>query len=228
MAQLSSAPAEFAVYVQNTREGEAGDEYVCGARCRVDRSTESIVALPPEGGMGMSAALAHATAIAVHANHLVTHCEGKDLSSAMVAMAKALSGVPLRDRGGFYLLPPSTCVAWARMKPGLEALGVCPIRVEMHDAPDNVAAAQAAAKGALEADIGVLMADLEKASTEGMRQHAVVRRVEVCKELVAKADLFRGVLANVTDQITARVDELRRQVERHLDGDTSFNLAVNE
>ena len=36
------------------------------------------------------------------------------------------------------------------------------------------------------------MLDLDKASSEGMRHHALVRRVELCKELIAKANLPKG------------------------------------
>jgi len=218
--------AAVGIYVQTPRDGERGDDYPCGARCRVDRATSVIVGLPPEGAPAIDEALVHAEAMAAHANHLITHCETKDLSLAMVAAAKALSGVPLRDRGGFYLLPPSTCPAWARLKPGLEQLGVKPIRIEMHDAPDNVAVARAAAQGALEADIAELMQDLEKAGSEGMRQHALTRRVEICRELMAKADLYRGVLAGVTDQITAKVQDLQRRFEKHLSAGDGVSFSV--
>jgi hypothetical protein len=219
--------AAAGIYIQNTRDGEAGDEYVCGARCRVDAASSLIVALPPDGAPAVETALAHGEAMAMHANHLITHCETKDLSAAMVSTAKALSGVPLRDRGGFYLLPPATCGTWAKLKPGLEELGVRPIRIEMHDAPENVAVAKAAAQGALEADIAELLADLDKAGSEGMRQHAISRRVEVCRELRAKAHLYRGVLSGVADKIAAKVHELEKRFEAHLDGG-SFSVPVND
>ncbi|HTN92580.1 MAG TPA: hypothetical protein VL242_53295 [Sorangium sp.] len=218
--------AAVGIYVQKTREGEAGDEYVCGARCRVDRHTGTIVGLPPDGAPPITEALAHAEAMAAHGNHLVTHAETRDISFAMVATAKALSGVPLRDRGGFYLVPPSTCGAWLRLRRGLEQLGVKPIRIEMHDAPDNVAVARAAAQGALEADVAELIADLDKAASEGMRQNALARRVELCKELTAKAELYRGVLAGVADRITARVKELQHSFQLQLDGGDGVSFTI--
>jgi hypothetical protein len=220
--------AAVGIYLQNTRDGEAGDEYVCGARCRVDGASARIVALPPDGPMSVDAALAHADAMASHANHLVTHCETRDISAAMVGAAKALSGVPLRDRGGFYLLPPATCGTWAKLRPGLEKLGARPIRIEMHDAPENVAVAKAAAEGALEADVAALLVDLDKAASEGMRQHALSRRVEICHELRAKAELYRGVLAGVADKLTAKVHVLEQRFQAHLDGGPSFTVPVND
>lgn len=225
----SDSPAAFGVYIERGRDGEAGNDYLCGARCRVDRDRQTFVVLPPDGVIAIDEAMAHAEAVAEHAAHLVTHCETKDISSAMVAAIKRLSGVPLRDRGGFYLLPPGSCPTWDRLRRSLERIGVEPIRIEMHDAPDNLNAARAAARGALEADISELLGDLEKARTEGMRQHALVRRVELCKELAAKTELYRGVLAGLSDQIAARLGDVQRAFQQQLDGDgDAFAVAVND
>lgn len=222
--------AAFAVYLQKPRDGESGDEHVCGARVRIEAATSQAVALPPEGGDAIEEALTLATAIATHANHLFSHCETKDLSAALVATAKALKGVPLRDRGGFYLLPPASSDVWSRLKPRLEEIGVRPIRIEMHDAPDNVAVAKGAAQSALEADLAELVTDLERAEGDGMRKDALERRIETCKELLAKADLFRGVLEGKADEIGKRAEELRRRFQRELSGtdDVSFTVPVSD
>jgi hypothetical protein len=222
-------PVAVGIYVQSATQGESGDEYVCGARCRIDVCSSSVVALPPDGGAAVDLALAHAQEVAEQANHLILHCETRDISAAMVSVIRELSGIPLRDRGGFYFLPPSTSNTWRHMKSGLEQLGVEPIRIEMHDALENVAVAKAAAKGALDADIASLVEDLERATTEGMRKHAIARRVDVCRELAAKAELYRGVLADMADQIAARVARLQREFERQLDLDgATFAVAVND
>jgi hypothetical protein len=211
-------PASFGIYVRKSGGGEGGDNWPCGARCRVNATTDRIVSLPPDGAPGLEEAMSHAENIAAQANRLITHCETRDISNALVAMVKAISGVPLRDRGGMYVLPPSTCERWQRLKPALETLRVEPITIVMYDAPDNVATAKSAAQGALEADIAELMKDLEKANTDGMRQDALNRRVEACNELIAKADLYRGVLARVSDKITAKVQELQDGFRRQLAG----------
>jgi len=218
-------PASFGIYVRKSGGGEAGDQYPCGARCRVDLAASRVVSLPPDGAPGLEEAMAHAENIAAHANHLIAHCETKDISGALVAMVKALSGVPLRNRGGMYLLPPSSCERWQRLKPALEELRIEPITIVMHDAPDNIATAKSAAQGALEADIGELLKDLEKATTDGMRQDALTRRVQFCNELVAKAELYRGVLAGVSDKITAKVKELQDSFQRQLAGGGGGSLA---
>lgn len=206
----ADTPAAVGVYQVKARAAEAGDEYVYGARCRVDLKTGRAVALPPEGVPVIDTALAHAEAVAARANRLLTHCETKDLSAALVGTVKTLAGVPLRDKGGFYLLPPTSCPTWVRIEPELELIGVHPIRIEMHDAPSNVSVAKTAAASALEADLQELMADLDKAAAEGMRKSALERRVTFCRELKAKAELYRGVLAGLTDRIAGKVYPLRR------------------
>jgi hypothetical protein len=224
----NDTPAAAGVYEVKPRAGEAGDEYTYGARCRVNLTMGLVVALPPEGVPVVDAALAHAETVAARANHLLSHCETKDLSAALVGTVKALQGVPLREKGGFYLLPPPSCATWTRIEAGLEQLGVRPIRIEMHDAPSNVSVARTAAASALEADLQELMADLDKAAAEGMRKGALERRVAFCKELKAKAELYRGVLSGITDKITAKVDTLEQRFQQHLSGAAADSGPVND
>jgi hypothetical protein len=221
--------AAYGIYVVKGRENEVGDEHTCGARVRVDRATDHLVALPPEGAAGEKVAIDYAEAIAARAEHLRTHCETGDITNAMVGAVRALSGVPLRRWGGFYLLPPTSCRRWLDLKPGLEALGVEVITMELYDAPGAMAQAGAAAKGALEADIAELIADLDKAASTGMRQDAVSRRVASCDELVAKAELYRCVLAGMTDKLSARLLQLKEEFRKHIKEDgVSFKIPVRE
>jgi hypothetical protein len=220
--------AAFGVYMVEGRDDESGDPHTLGARVRVDRATGQLVALPPEGATtGIKTAMDLAEVIATRAEHLRSHCETSDISSAMVGAIKTLSGVPLRKWGGFYLLPPTSCRPWATLTPGLEALGVEVITLELFDAPGATATVSAATKGALEADLAGLLADLEKAAKDGMRQDAITRRVTTCQELVAKAELYRGVLAGLTDQITARSLHLQTEFKKHIKEDApKFTVAV--
>jgi hypothetical protein len=222
--------AAFGVYVIEGRDDESGDPHTLGARVRVDRTTGQLVALPPEGAAaGIKTAMDLAEVIAARAEHLRSHCETSDISAAMVDAVKALSGVPLRRWGGFYLLPPTNCRAWRALAPGLEALGVEVITMELYDAPGARATATAAAKGALEADLAELIGDLDKAARDGMRQDAINRRVATCDELVAKAELYRGVLAGLTDQIAARVLKLQEEFKKHIKEDgPKFSVAVRD
>jgi hypothetical protein len=168
-----------------------------------------------------------AEVIATRAEHLRSHCETGDISNAMVGAIKALSGVPLRRWGGFYLLPPTSCRRWLALTPGLESLGVEAVTIELYDAPGAMKTATAAAKGALEADLAELLTDLDKAAKDGLRQDAIHRRVTTCDELVAKAELYRGVLAGLTDQIAARVLQLKSEFQKHVKEDgPKFSVAV--
>lgn len=210
-------PVAYGIYVRKAGEGEKGDGWTCGARCRIAQG--QIVALAPEGSVGEQAALDLAASIAARANHLLSHAETRDLTDALVGAVKTLSGVPLRENGGLYLLPPSKAGTFAALLPGLRALGVRPIRIEMHDAPDNVSSAAEAAKGALEADIAALLEDLKRASAGEIGKLAVANRVRMCGELKARADLFRDVLQGVVDEIGTRCDEVAAAFDKVLAGE---------
>jgi len=219
------SPVAFGVYVRKAVAGESGDDHACGARVRVDPNSGLVVALPPENGVGDGDALEHAAAIASKANHLLTYARAKDLGSAQVTVLKALGGIPFRDKGGVYLLPPAACERWARIATGLEKCGVSPVRVEMHDAPSNVAAASGAAKSALEGELMELRADLEKASAEGMRDSSMKSRVASCDALMARAELFRNVLRNSADGIEQKILAVKSRFRRALAGDLdAFDL----
>lgn len=222
--------AAFGVYMVEGRDDESGDPHTLGARVRVDKATGQLVALPPEGATtGIKTAMDLAEVIATRAEHLRSHCETGDISAAMVGAIKTLSGVPLRKWGGFYLLPPTSCRRWLGLKPGLETLGVEVITMELYDAPGAMATARAAAKGALEADLAKLLSDLDEAAKDGLRDDAAKRRVTTCDELVAKAELYRGVLAGLTDQIAARVLQLRQEFQKHIKEDgPKFTVQVRD
>lgn len=196
-------------------EGESGDAMLCGARVRLDG--ERAVALPPEGKTGEEEALSWAAQLAARANHLVDNCTGRDVSAALVKVGEALAAVPLRDRGGFYLLAPASCPTWAALVPRLRELGFWMITVELFGTPGNLEAAGEAAKGALETDLAQLAVDLEKARTEGMRESSLELRLKTLEDLRAKAELYRGVLTGTAEAIGARMAELTAAFTEKLD-----------
>ncbi len=221
------SPVAFGVYVKKTVAGESGDNFLCGARVRI--SSDRAVTLPPEGGVLHPDAAEHAAIIATKANHIMTHAKARDLGGALVNVLKQLNAVPFRDKGGVYLLPVSSCERWSRLADGLEKFGVTPVTVQMHDAPSNVKAAAGAAKGALEEELLALKADMEKAATDGMRPSTMRHRVEDCNAIIARADLYRGVLEDAAAKIAARANEIKARFQRGIDGDLeAFTLVDAE
>lgn len=214
----SDTPTAFGIY-EVTAAGEKGDVLVCGARVRVILATSSIVALPPEDGTPVEACMRHAEAIAELANHIFTHAQTRDVSTGMVRVLQALSAVPLRAHGGFYLIPPSRCATWRRLTAGLKTVGIEPILIEMHDSPANVGEAAKAAKGALEKDVATLLADLDKAAQpEGMGERAISNRMAECRAISARAELYRAVLQGVVDDIATKCEQARTRFATILGG----------
>jgi hypothetical protein len=210
---IARTGASVGVYLIGAN-GERGDHFTCGARAKV--IGDKVHPLAPEGSASVDACMEHAHVIARRANHLIDNAEARDLSGILVKAAQALGGVPLRDRGGFYLLPPTKCALWSSVEPRLTSLGFEPLTIVMHDCPANVRAAAKAAVGSLETDIKGLEEDIAKIASEGMRTFAIERRVQVCDELTAKVDLYRGVLANAADRLQIRLASLQQVFVRSL------------
>jgi hypothetical protein len=172
--------------------------------------------------------MAAARLVADRANHIVTHAQTVDVSALLIKIVTELSGIPLRNRGGFYLLPPSSCDRWQRVAKLFEPHGIEPVIIEMHDAPSNIAAAQGAVKGSLEAEIATLTADLAKA--EEMRSGSLAHRVQVCESLTAKAELYRSVLRDAATGIDEKLAKLRAGFLAAMESpeDDSFTLNDEE
>jgi hypothetical protein len=96
--------------------------HTLGARIRVDRATGQLVALPPKERRRASDRHRPRRGDRRPRRALRSHCETSDISAAMVDAVKALSGVPLRRWGGFYLLL-TNCRAWRTLAPGLGGPG---------------------------------------------------------------------------------------------------------
>ena len=69
---------------------------------------------------------------------------------------------------------------------------------------------------------------IDRRTCQDVRTTAGVRNLHHC-ELEAKAELYRGVLADLADQISARVGRLRVDFEHQLNADgPAFSVAVND
>lgn len=220
----SDAAMAWGIYRVETKDGETGDSLVLGARVRLIGSLA--VVSPPEAGEPDGECMDRGRQIVEHANHLITHIETRDMSGALTATVNALSGVPLRNRGGFYLLPPATCEQWAALRLGLEKLGVDPFVIEMFDSPQAMATAATATRSALESDIRDLVDDLEKARGDGLRSDALERRVAACDALCARAMLFRDVLQDMAGTIEARAQALRAEFVKTMESEASTDDAL--
>jgi hypothetical protein len=194
-------------------------------------ATVAAVALPPEGHFGQEDedGMSLAREIAANANHLMTHVQSQDVSGAMVKALRAIGACPLRERGGFYLIPPARCEQWRSLSAELESVGVARIVIEMHDAPSNRQAATRAACASLESDLADLEKDLreavEKEQGDGRKRPATLNlRIKRSRELASKAELFKHLLSDKAAQIAALADKHAACFGRVLDGDCSFLL----
>jgi hypothetical protein len=226
-------PEALGIYVRRDRD-ESGDEWECGARVRWDALASTVVALPPEGSMTADAkCLEIAERFAVKANDLFGNVRVKELSEACIAAGRSLQWAPFRHKGGVYWIPPQHAERMAALLDDLETCGdergfypiVQPVFADSDDR--TVKNLERAAQTVLDEDLAELQVDLDKMMAEGMRESSVANRVAQCQALVIKAELYRRVLADHVDVVTAKIDGIRAQFESKLtatDGGVFANI----
>jgi len=201
------SPLAVGFYVQHAEDGESGDKYICGARVRITAAGLA-EASPPEHAPAIADALAIAESTAVRANHLIEHAKTCDVSSALVAAIRELRGIPLRERGGFYLLPIVSCERWRRLSTAVEQLGFERILIEMHDAPSNV---KVAAQASSATDVLTLIRHFLGGGTDTAR--ALAAGLYEVNRLAAEGHKGADLIL-MTDGIDPAYDEQAVQVDQ--------------
>jgi hypothetical protein len=70
------------------------------------------------------------------------------------------------------------------------------------------------------------MGELQAAASEGMKEFKIERRVQRCRELAAKAELFRGVLEGTVDEIKRRTDAMAEAFRKLAEKDDEASFAA--
>jgi hypothetical protein len=221
-----------AVYRKETVEGEVGDEFVAGARVRVDPSTGRAVALPLEGQTTADPrCMSVAQDIADKANEIAFNVVNDELSKALTtAGARAMWARFRRNAGGVYFMPAANAERFRNLLDGLEAMGgfygtVQPIAVDGDGR--SLRNASRAAVGSLEDDLTKLTAELKKAQDGTARESTMEKRIVELDALLARADLYGELLAEKADELKASAAAIKAGFERALSGeDEVFAVAA--
>lgn len=219
-------PAALGIYVtQIDQGGEGGDPQICGARVRI--SNGSAVALPPEGGSAHPRALEYAKRLAERANKIHESVETSDVTNALGEVLLKMQSAKFCEHGRGHFILGNYVPQWSALCDSLAPYGVSGRMVSMWDSmSDHVSEAKESAKGTFAEDLAELKAKLaEAASGKGTRSDAMSRRLDECRDLINKANLYRSVLADTADQITADVNKIKAKFTEILSGKTvTFTL----
>jgi len=219
VAPNADTPAALGIYVTDANgSGEAGDPQSCGARVRISNGVA--VALPPEGGTAHPHALSYAKRLAERANKIHTHVETNDVTSALEQVLYAMNGSKFCEHGRGHFILAQYVPAWSGLCDALAPFGVQGRMVSMWDVmTDHISEAKETAKSSFAEDLKALRVKLaEAAGGKGKRSDAMSRRLDECRELINKAELYRSVLADTADSITSDVTKIRGMFNNILAG----------
>jgi hypothetical protein len=218
-APNADTPAALGIYVTDPNgSGEAGDPQFCGARVRI--SNGSAVALPPEGGEANPLALEYAKRLAARTNKIHTYVETSDVTNALAEVLSGMKAAKFCEHGRGHFILSGFVEQWSSLCDALAPYGVSGRMVSMWDSmSDHVSEAKESAKSTFAEDLADLRVKLAKAAAgEGTRSDAMSRRLDECRDLINKAELYRSVLAETADAITGDVTKIRKMFSDILSG----------
>lgn len=225
-AHRKDTPAAVAIYRKETKQGESGDDWVGGARVRIDPTSNRAVALPLEGQSWSDERTAKiAEQVAERANEFIVNVMNTELSLALTAAGRQILWAPFRrKKGGAWFVYADNAAVFRGLLDELEKFGGFEPTIEPQfvDGEGRVERnVKRASEYTLEKELVRLKTDLDKAQKDGMRPSALERRVAECDELLARADLYKSMLREAADGIAKRIDGLKKNFAQELDGGDS-------
>lgn len=222
-------PYALGVYLRVRKDGEGGDDFVCGARVRLDANGVA-VALPPDGKDPEADCLECAEQIAARANRLRERVESTELSHAMLSVGYKLAWAKFRSTGGVYWVPACNAPRMRELFDALEKLGGFTATVQPlfgDDAGRTMRNVGGAASAAIAEQIAELEKELEKAKIGKVGKRGLASRVADCQTVLIQAGLYREVLAGelaTIEQTLAGIGAEFKQVIAGLDRDDAFQM----
>lgn len=215
----AGTPVSYGIYRKVGVDGEKGDSFLCGARVRVNKSSGTIVALPPDGEQAHPECLEVANAIAADANKLITFAETVDVTTAAkdVVMG-ALHGMAMRSRGGLYFVRPDAGDRWRKLAAKLEIHGFIDLGFPMHAGVAAQKAAQHSVKTGLEAKLAEIRDRITEFSAK-TRDSNVKGKIEDCERIASEAELYAEILGDWKASLLAQVADAKQKCQRKLAGD---------
>jgi hypothetical protein len=128
-----------------------------------------------------------------------------DISGWLADLARSWNGVPLRESGGIYFIPPHRVPDWRR---ATAALGTCSGH-RLHEIPAmRTEQAIAAILEAVSLEAEGIAAELEEELTGELGERALRTRATRCKEVREKVRLYEGILGRSMGALQSRLEAL--------------------
>lgn len=210
-------PAAFGVYVKQPRDGEAGDDWVCGARVRIDAHSGLAVSMAPEGKPALAGCMAVAGQIADRCNELIANVENDELSKAVVAAGRSVNWANFRKAGGAYWVPSFGAPRLRALFDEIERLGQFAPTLQPLFADDGGRTARnvgTAAEDAIKGELDELVAALAEADSGELGTRGVKSRIAHCQEVLIRCEAYREALASKADVMGKSIADIMAKFER--------------
>jgi hypothetical protein len=208
-------PLSVGVYQVQARDGESGDNVVCGARVRVQGAR--VECLPPEGGTFIVECQNVAHELARIANSLISHAVNRDISDAITHIGWSCFWITRRrNSGGVYFMHSGPAAErFIGMLQDIQALTSHSARryqffpqiMEVYAKPLTMAMWRDSARDQYEAQVQDLLEQLKKVNSTSIRETTLEKRAEECDRIIAQAESHRLFLAEHVEVLAA---ELRK------------------
>jgi len=218
-------PMSVGVYQVQARDGEAGDNVVCGARARV--TGDRVEALPPEGGDWILECETVAREMARIANSLLVNVVNRDLSDALTSIGWEHSWITRRrNSGGVYFMPSGqSAERFVALLQDLQALTAnsareyqfIPQMMEVYAKPLTMAMWSSSARDQYDAQVEELVAQLKKVSTDTTRESTLEKRADDCDRLIAQAESHRMFLEGHVEVLSVELRRVQAEFRRKLE-----------
>ncbi len=211
-------PRAFGIYQVTPKEGESGDDIVCGARVRVQSGT-SAICLPPASSDEIEACMVVGRSMVTIVSELCDNVFNRDVSEALIAVGHQLGWLSRRrNKGGCYYLNRYSAERFAKLLKALERMTAMnprsgqfvPHITEQYDRPLTVASWSGAAQDHYAAKVSGLVSDLDKLFIGGkMRDGTIAKNRDACDALLKEAISYKRFMQGQLNPLEDRLHAIR-------------------
>lgn len=218
-------PRAVGIYLVIPRDGESGDDIVCGARVRV-ATGYSVVCLPPEDRDNISACMDIGESMVTIVNQLVNNVFNRDVSQALLAIGNKMGWLSRRrNKGGCYYLNRNNAERFAKLLKSLARMtnGMArdsqfiPHITEQYDRPLTVDSWSGAARDHYTGKTEALVKDLDRLFKDGkMRDSTMEANRDKCDAILAEAMQYQQFMKGQLNPLQDRLTKIRSAFSKAL------------
>lgn len=211
-------PRAFGVYWLTPRDGESGDDIVCGARVRVD-SGESAVCMPPTDRDEIPLCMQVGDEMVRIVDELIRNVFNRDVSQALLAVGTKLGWLNRRrNKGGVYYLNRHSAERFSALLMRLKRMTntrdpdeqFIPHITEQYAKPMTIESWSGAARDHYTSKTKRLVSELDRMFKDGkMRDATITARANECDALLVEAQQYKSFMRGELIPLEIRLKKIQ-------------------